>query len=97
MANSEEVVALAESVVITEERKSMVDLLSRRTVIVHSVVLHRDGASAADLRAMIRHLEVAGMPGEATLKVDGPDGHTRVWARWAEEIVVGEVLSDGGE
>lgn len=77
--------ALAASTAITEQRTAMLDLMRKRLTIDHSITLHRDAASAADVRAMLDHLERAGMPPEATLKVDVPDKHTRMWARWAEE------------
>ena len=70
---------------LTEERKTELDLKRRRLVVDHSLVLHRDSASADDVRAMIAHLEAAGMPGHATLRVDGGRDHTRMWAQWHTE------------
>ena len=75
---------LADDVEITEERKAMLDRMHKRLTIDHSIVLHRDSASASDVKAMIEHLERAGMPLTATLQVDGNDNHTRVYARWSE-------------
>lgn len=77
--------ALADGVRITEERQEALDLERRRLVVDHSLLLHRDKASAADIRAMIRHLEEAGMPDTATLKVDGGHEHTRMYATWATD------------
>ena len=77
--------ALADEVRITEERQEALDLERRRLVVDHSLLLHRDKASAADIRAMIRHLEEAGMPDTATLKVDGGHEHTRMYATWATD------------
>ena len=73
---------------LTEERKVEVDLSRKRLVVSHSLVLHRDSASADDMRAMFDHLAAAGMPGHATLRVDGVgDFHTRMVARWHTEAV----------
>lgn len=77
--------SLAESLVIDEARSSQLALDARRIVIDHSLVLHRDKVSAKDLKEMIAHLEAAGMPETAALKVDGTDGHTRMYARWSVE------------
>ncbi|WP_349862633.1 hypothetical protein [Leifsonia sp. WHRI 6310E] len=74
---------LADDIAITEERTAMLDTMRKRLTIDHSIVLHRDSASAADIRTMLDHLAAAGMPPEATLKVDGTDNHTRMYARWA--------------
>lgn len=78
-------VVLAGDVRITEERREALNLKRRRLVVDHSLLLHRDSASADDLRAMIAHLEAAGMPGEATLKIDGDGNHTRMYATWSTE------------
>lgn len=77
--------ALAAEVRITEERREALDLKRRRLVVDHSLLLHRDKASADDIRAMIAHLEAAGMPGVATLKIDGHGSHTRMYATWSTE------------
>lgn len=77
--------ALADDVRITEERREALNLERLRLVVDHSLLLHRDKASADDIRAMIAHLEAAGMPGEATLKVDGGHRHTRMYATWSTE------------
>lgn len=76
---------LADKLAITEDRQAQLDLQTRRLIVRHSLVLHRDNASAADVLAMIEHLREAGMPLHATLKVDGPNNHTRVAAHWATE------------
>lgn len=77
--------ALADDVRITEERREALNLERRRLVVDHSLLLHRDKASADDIRAMIAHLEAAGMPGVATLKMDGSHRHTRMYATWSTE------------
>jgi len=77
--------ALADALTVTEERTAQIALDRKRCVFKHSLVLHRDSASARDVKAMIAHLEAAGMPPTATLKVDGDNNHTRVWAAWSEE------------
>lgn len=77
--------ALADDVRITEERREALNLERRRLVVDHSLLLHRDKASADDIRAMIAHLEAAGMPGVATLKIDGHANHTRMYATWSTE------------
>jgi len=77
--------ALADDLRITEERREALDLERRRHTVDHSLLLHRDSASADDLRRMIAHLEAAGMPDVATLKVDGSHRHTRMYARWSTD------------
>lgn len=78
--------ALVDGVRITEERQEALNLERRRLVVDHSLLLHRDSASADDIRAMIRHLEDAGMPGTATLKMDGfSERHTRMHASWSTD------------
>ena len=84
---------LGAEVTVTEERKAMLDLMKKRLAVDNSIVLHRDGASAADLKAMFAHMERAGMPLTATLKVDGADKHTRMYARWAEKTSEPEALN----
>jgi hypothetical protein len=76
---------LAEELTITEERREQLELDRRRLVVSHSLVLHRDKTSADDLKAMIRHLEAAGMPSVATLKIDGQGNHTRMYATWSTD------------
>lgn len=76
---------LAGELLITEARQQQIDLDRKRLTVDHSLVLHRDSASAADVLAMIRHLQACGMPDTATLKVDGSENHTRVYARWSTE------------
>lgn len=61
----------------------MLDVMNKRLVVDHSLVLHRDSVSAAGIRAMLDALTEAGMPDEATVKVDGADNHTRMYARWS--------------
>lgn len=78
--------ALADAVTITEERRTVLDTLSRRVVAEHSVTLHRDATSVADLAAMLEQLRAQGVPEEATLRCDATTGHTRLWARWALEL-----------
>lgn len=75
---------LAEKLMVSEERSAQLDIDRKRLSLDHSIVLHRDSASAADVLAMIEHLQKAGMPLTATLRMDGPDNHTRLWARWSE-------------
>lgn len=82
---SNDLTNLEESVAITEERKSMLDATRKRLWVDHRLTLHRDSVSAADLKAMIAHLEAAGMPAEATLRVDGTEGHTRMNALWSTQ------------
>lgn len=77
---------LAKELVITEERQQEIDLMKRRLVVKHSLVLHRDSASARDLKKMIEAMEATGMPEHATLKVDGQDNHTRMYATWSTEL-----------
>ena len=77
---------LEAELVITEERTRALNLAHKRLTMSHSLVLHRDSVSAADIKAMIAHLEREGMPPEATLQVDGSKGHTRVYARWFTEV-----------
>ena len=84
MSDTASLLSFAEVTDITEERKAMLDLMDKRLTVDHSIVLHRDSASAADFKAMIEHLEKAGMPLTATLKVDGSANHTRMYARWSE-------------
>lgn len=86
MTQNTDLTALAEEFTVTEERKAMLDLMRRRLVIDHSLILHRDSASAADVLAMVSQLQRAGMPLEATLSVDGSDNHTRMYARWSEDL-----------
>jgi hypothetical protein len=74
--------ALADALTLTEERTSELDLGTRRLVVNHSLTVHRDKDSADDIRAMLDHLTAAGMPGHATVKVDGGQNHTRIWATW---------------
>lgn len=76
---------LAEALTLTEERKTEIELGRRRLVVNHSLTLHRDKDSADDIRAMLDHLAAAGMPGHATVKVDGSNNHTRIWATWHSE------------
>lgn len=78
--------AMPETYAVTEERKTMLDVMNKRMSLDHSIVLHRDSASAADVLAMIGQLQAAGMPLEATLQVDGNNHHTRVYARWSEAV-----------
>ena len=88
--------ALSDEIAVTEERSSMLDLMKKRLNIGHTISLHRDGASAADVKAMIAHLEWSGMPLTATLTVNGNAdgvGHTRMFARWSEDLN-GGVVSD---
>ena len=84
MSETNNIVSFAGAMGVTEERKAMLDLMGKRLTIDHSIVLHRDSVSAADLKAMIAQLERAGMPLTATLRIDGTDGHTRMYARWSE-------------
>ena len=77
---------IAEDLLVTEERARALNLERTRLTVDHSLVLHRDSASAADVKAMIAHLEREGMPPEATLRVDGSDRHTRVYAQWCTEV-----------
>lgn len=77
---------LADALEITEERKTVLDLQSKRLTIDHSLTLHRDSDSADDIRAMLDHLAAAGMPGAATVRIDhGVTKHTRIHARWSVE------------
>lgn len=71
---------------LTEERKTELDL--SRLAVSHSLTLHRDSVSVADIKAMIRQLEAAGMPEHATLDVRASTEagkHTRLWATWHTE------------
>lgn len=74
---------LDDALAITEERTSMLDMMRKRLTVDHSLTLHRDAVSAADVKTMIAHLVASGMPAEATLRVDSTTGHTRMHARWA--------------
>jgi len=80
------IVALAAGIEISEERAAMLDVMSKRLTVNHSLTLHRDSVSAADVGAMIAYLEQAGMPPTATLRIDGTVGHTRMYATWSEEM-----------
>lgn len=77
---------LAATLCVSEERSTQLTLDRQRLTLDHSLVLHRDSASAADIKAMIAHLEAAGMPPTATLSVDGSKNHTRLYARWSTEV-----------
>jgi len=81
---------LADALTLTEERSNELDLARRRLVVKHSLTLHRDEGSADDVRAMLDHLTAAGMPGHATVKIDGAQNHTRIWATWHTEPVGGD-------
>ena len=81
---------LADALTLTEERSNELDLARRRLVVNHSLTLHRDKGSADDVRAMLDHLAAAGMPGHATVKIDGAQNHTRIWATWHTEPVGGD-------
>jgi len=87
---------LGDEIALTEERSSMLDLMKKRLNIGHTISLHRDSASVSDVKAMLAHLERAGMPLTATLtvgsNVDGV-GHTRMFAKWSEDLN-GGVVSD---
>lgn len=91
MADNDELAKLAEALLISEERQAEIDLDRKRLNVQHSLLLHRDKASAADVKAMIAHLERAGMPENASLSVDGTHrtgnnpGHTRMYATWSTE------------
>ena len=76
---------LAGALTLTEERIHQLDLATKRLVVNHSLLLHRDKDSADDIRAMLDHLTAAGMPGHATVKIDGGTSHTRVYATWHTE------------
>ena len=83
---------ITEAFDVTEERKAELELSRRRLVVNHSLTLHRDSVSVADIKAMIRHLEAAGMPEHATLDVRASSDagkHTRLWATWHTEPVDG--------
>jgi len=75
-----------EAFLITEERKAQLNVDRKRLTLDHSIVLHRDSASAADILEMVERLRRAGMPLEATLRFDGSDNHTRAYARWSEAV-----------
>lgn len=89
--------ALVDDVRITEQRQEALDLDRQRLVVDHSLLLHRDKASADDIRAMIDHLANAGMPGTATLKMDGSHEHTRMYARWSTDPIDGHPIDDGDD
>lgn len=77
---------LGETLAISEERQAQLDLQRKRKSIDHSLTIHRDSTSAADVKLMIAYLQEQGMPDTATLRVDGHStGHTRMNARWATE------------
>lgn len=74
---------LEDRLAITETREAALELQRRRLTVNHSLTLHRDSVSAADVKEMIAYLESAGMPAEATLRVDGSGNHTRMYASWS--------------
>ena len=93
---SDELKTLGDEIAVTEERSSMLDLMKKRLNISHTISLHRDSVSVSDVKAMLAHLERAGMPLTATLTVNGNAdgvGHTRMFAKWSEDLN-GGVVSD---
>ena len=70
MATSDANEALAAALVVTQERTEMLDMMGKRLTVNHSLTLHRDSASASDVRAMITALTAARIPDDARLKVD---------------------------
>lgn len=88
---SDDLRELADALVITEERQRALDLERKRLEVSHSLTLHRDKGSAADLQAMLDHLTDAGMPPEATVSVTtmndmkGRTAHIRLCAQWTTE------------
>jgi len=80
---------LDEEINIAQSRTEMLNVMKKRLSIDHSIALHRDSVSASDFKAMFAQLERAGMPMDATLKVTAANGHTRLWATWAEEAETG--------
>ena len=88
--------ALSDEIAVTEERSSMLDLMKKRLNIGHTISLHRDSVSVSDVKAMLAHLERAGMPLTATLTVNSNvngTGHLHIFARWSEDLN-GGVVSD---
>jgi hypothetical protein len=75
------------AVEITEQRSQMLDTMKQRVSIKHNLTLHRDSVSVGDVKAMIAHLEAAGMPLEADLDVDQGHGHTRLCAEWSTDEI----------
>lgn len=80
---------LADAVAITDSRRAQLSLDRLRLTVNHSLVVHRDAVSARDVKAMIAHLEAAGMPGDATLQITSTEGHTRAYGKWS--VVVSDV------
>jgi hypothetical protein len=83
-----ETAELAATLTLTESREAQLEFDKKRLNLHHSIVLHRDAVSANDIKTMLAHLEAAGMPADATLRVDGSDGHTRMYATWHEALPV---------
>lgn len=88
MSNIEE---LGEELIISSSREEQLTLDKKRLAVDHGLTLHRDSASIKDLKAMIQHLEDAGAPEDASIRVDGEfakghyKGHIRVNVRWQTE------------
>lgn len=75
---------LADDLLLLEERKESISKGSTKSAIEHSLTLHRSTTSVAEIKAMIRTLEAAGMPEDASLsvRVEHQFKTTQLYARW---------------
>jgi len=86
--------AVSEALTLTQARQEQLDLQRKRLAVNHSLTLHREGMSAADIRAMLDALTAAGMPETASIEVatHRETKHTRIHAHWASPLAQDEVV-----